>query len=164
MALYGQDVTDQLTCFADSDWASCPTTRRSTSGGVLMRGAHLLHHWSRTQATVALSSGEAELNSALKGASEGMGLKSLLAELGEAVHLTLYGDSTASRGILLREGAGEIKHLHVKQLWLQEKVAAGEVSVKQLPRADNVSDALTHHWSSEAAGHYATMGLRRIYI
>ena len=126
-----------------------------------MRGGHLLHHWSKTQATVALSSGEAELNSALKGASEGLGLKTMLDEMGNTTELVLLGDSTASRGILLREGVGRIKHLSVKQLWVQERIAAEELEVRQIPRAENVSDALTHHWTSESATHYGTMNLRR---
>ena len=66
----------------DSDWAGCARTRRSTSGGTLYRGSHLLAHWSRTQTTVALSSGEAELNVSLKGGVELFGIGELLAELG----------------------------------------------------------------------------------
>ena len=122
----------------------------------------MLQHWSRTQSTVALSSGEAELNSALKGASEGIGLMTMLREMEEEATLTLLGDSTASRGILLREGSGKIKHLSVKQLWLQERVASEELTVLQTPRAENVSDAMTHHWSGEAVKHYGAMGLYRV--
>ena len=116
-----QDVKDVWTCYVDSDWATCVRTRRSTSGGVLMRGSHLLLHWSRTQQTVALSSGEAELNAALKGGSEALGFQDMCDELEDDVIIHMYGDSTASRGILHREGKGRIKHLHVRQLWLQEK-------------------------------------------
>ena len=36
-----------------------------------MRGTHLIKHWCATQATVALSSGGAELISLVRGASEG---------------------------------------------------------------------------------------------
>ena len=57
-----------------------------------IRGCHMLQHWSRTQSTVALSSGEAELNSALKGASEGIGLMTMLREMEEEATLTLLGD------------------------------------------------------------------------
>ena len=62
----------------DSDWAGCLVTRRSTSGGVLLKGPHVLGHWSRTQPTVALSSGEAEVNAALKGGCEILSVKELL--------------------------------------------------------------------------------------
>ena len=124
-----------------------------------MVGRHLVAHWSRTQATVALSSGEAEVNAALKAGSEGLGIRSLCQEVFEPVEVSVIGDSTASRGVLLREGSGRIKHLEVKQLWLQEKVATGLIQVHQQPRATNLADALTHHWTGESCRHYESMGL-----
>eukprot|EP00974_Lingulodinium_polyedra_P056564 5439607-Lingulodinium_polyedra.AAC.1 len=66
----------------DSDWAGCPRTRKSTTGGIIARGWRVLKQWSTTQATVALSSGEAELVSVVKGACEGIGVKNLLNDLG----------------------------------------------------------------------------------
>ena len=39
---------------------------------MVMHGAHLLHFASRLQKTVALSSGEAELNAQVMGATEGL--------------------------------------------------------------------------------------------
>ena len=48
-----------------------------------MRGGHLIHHWPRTQATVALSSGEAELNGILKAAIEGLGIKAMMEDTGQ---------------------------------------------------------------------------------
>ena len=51
---------DHIDAYAASDWAGCPRSRRSTSGGCIMVGAHLLKCWSSTQAGVAMSSGEAE--------------------------------------------------------------------------------------------------------
>ena len=47
--------------YVDSDWAGDPDTRRSTSGvATYLLGVNLQSH-SRTQQTIALSSGEAEL-------------------------------------------------------------------------------------------------------
>ena len=37
-----------LDVFVDTDFAGCLATRRSTSGGVALRGAHLIKHWSST--------------------------------------------------------------------------------------------------------------------
>ncbi len=61
---------DQLDVYCDSDWASCPRTRRSTSGIVLKIGGNTLGTWSTTQATMALSSGEAELSRCMKECSK----------------------------------------------------------------------------------------------
>lgn len=148
--------------YTDSDWAGCVETRRSTSGGVLAWGSHLLSHWSRTQANVALSSGEAELNAMVMGASELMGFINLLKEaavLSAETQGTLRTDSSAARGTSLRQGTGKIKHLGVKQLWIQELTARDAISIKGVPREYNPSDVLTHHWEPAAAlKHFRAMG------
>ena len=54
--------------YTDTDWAGCATTRTSTSGGCVIPGTHAANNWSSTQAIVALSSGEAEFNGAVRGA------------------------------------------------------------------------------------------------
>ena len=51
-----------IQCFADSDWAGCSQTRQSTSGSIVQVLDCDILHSSRTQATVALSSGEAEMD------------------------------------------------------------------------------------------------------
>eukprot|EP00969_Alexandrium_andersonii_P060621 2669553-Alexandrium_andersonii.AAC.1 len=56
-----QDEEAALRAYADTDFAGCLLARRSTSGGVCMRGMHAFKHWSVTQKTIVLSSGEAEL-------------------------------------------------------------------------------------------------------
>ena len=58
---YNWQNLKNISVYVDTDWAGCFKTRKSTSGGAIMRGGHLLKHWSTTQQTVALSSGEAEL-------------------------------------------------------------------------------------------------------
>ena len=55
-----QDLPKSVDVFADFDVAGCQSTCRSTSGGVAKCSAHTLKTWSSTQATVALSSAEAE--------------------------------------------------------------------------------------------------------
>ena len=77
-----QEEASLIQAFSDSDWAGCVRTRRSTSGGILMYGSHVVKTWSATQATVALSSGEAEYSADVKGASILLGFRSLLADLG----------------------------------------------------------------------------------
>ena len=57
---YDFQKATQIDCYSDTDWAWCPRTRRSTSGGCLMLGQHLIKSWSTTQVPISLSSGEAE--------------------------------------------------------------------------------------------------------
>ena len=56
-----QTVDAEVRAYTDSDWTGDRTTLKSTSGGVVMSGSHMLKSWSSTQQLIALSSSEAEL-------------------------------------------------------------------------------------------------------
>ena len=142
-----QSPVEKLMAYTDSDWAGDRRTRKSTSGGCLMRGAHMVSHWSRTQQNIALSSAEAELNGICKATAEGLGAIHMSTEFGEHLLLEVMTDSSAARGVVQRAGSGRIKHLQVKQLWCQELESAGEMAIVKLPREKNVADLLTHHFS-----------------
>jgi len=79
----------RLTVYADTDYAGCRATRRSTSGGCALWGDRLVKHWASTQKAVTLSSGEAELGGVVKAASEALGLQSLAADLGIKLEVAL---------------------------------------------------------------------------
>ena len=153
--LFPRDRPDdelELKTFTDSDWAGDIDSRRSTSGGVVLFRGALLAHWSKTQSNIALSSGEAELNAAVKGLSETIGLYNLISETwGVTPTAGLCVDASACKGMVLRHGSGKVKHLSVKQLWVQEAVRAFGVQVIRVPRAENPADLLTHSVSHPTA-------------
>ena len=123
-----------------------------------MTGAHTLMHWSSTQSVVALSSAEAELNASVKMISESLGVKHMYEMINEKKDIVVKTDSSACSGILHREGCGKVKHLETRQLWVQGHVADKEVDVQKVPRADNSSDCLTHHWNaSDGLKHFVTI-------
>ena len=155
-----QDPPSTVNCYTDSDWAGCPRTRRSTSGGVLLHGSHLVHHWSSTQTVVALSSMEAELNAIVKGVAEALGLKNLLSECGRNLEAIIFTDSSAANGVVHRQGSGKVKHLECRQLWVQDAVFSGRVRVEKVSRDFNPADAFTHYTSvHEANRHFKAIGL-----
>ena len=134
---------DKLLVYVDSDWAGCKVTRASTSGGMVTWGGGLLKSWSKTQGSVALSSGEAEFYAAVKGCAEGIGMKSLLADLGvELRAVEVVQDSTAAKGTASRIGIGKIKHLDTGWLWIQDVVRAGVVHLKKLQITHSMSHKL----------------------
>ena len=104
-----QEMPKSVGVFADSDWAGCRSTCRSTSGGVARFGAHVLKTWSSTQATVALSSAEAELYALTKGAAQALSFITLLADLGAEAKATVHTDASAAIGIARRAGLGKFK-------------------------------------------------------
>ena len=70
-----------ISTWSDSDFAGCEKSRKSTSGGVLMHGEHLIKSWSVNQSVIA-SSGEAEYYAWVKSATIALGVQSLCADLG----------------------------------------------------------------------------------
>ena len=125
-----------------------------------MRGTHCLRHWSSTQTTVALSSGEAELGGIAKGMSQGLGLRSIGHDLGISLALKLWTDATAAMGMARRLGVGKIRHLDTSLLWVQQQVRTGDFTLEKVPGQENPGDALTQHLSGqELRGHNQRMHL-----
>ena len=92
--------TSKLETWCDTDHAGCLRTRKSTSGGCVIVGTHLLKSWSSTQPIIILSSGEAELHAVVKAGANGMGMLPLLLDLGVRLYLNFWTDSIATQGIL----------------------------------------------------------------
>ena len=55
--------------FTDANWAGCKASRKSTSGGAMLLGSHVVRTWSKTQNTIAQSSAESELLAIVKAAT-----------------------------------------------------------------------------------------------
>jgi hypothetical protein len=138
-----------LEVFSDSDWAGCIRTRKSTTGGALMRGRHVLKTWSGTQATIALSSAEAELIAAVHAAAEGLAVRSLVRDFGQDCGLRILVDSSAAIGICKRTGVGKIRHLDTRLLWIQEAVRDGTLEVMKVLGTENPADLMTKHLGAE---------------
>ena len=154
------EKSDVLTVYVDTDFAGCHITRRSTSGGAACRGDHLVKHWSTTQATVALSSGEAELTGISKGAAQGLGLQSIAKDLGISLSLRVMSDATAATGISRRRGLGKVRHLATADLWMQDRIRKGDFSLDKIAGAENPADMLTKHVDRVLMSkHMAKLGL-----
>ena len=83
----------------------------------------------------------------LKGASHGLGTRSILADLGNsdnyAVEIEL--DSSAAKAMAQRRGLGKTRHVATRYLWLQQKQAQNEVKLTKIRGTDNDADILTKH-------------------
>ena len=66
--------TCDLDVHIDMDFVGSALTVRSTSGGVAMRGLHLIKHWSSTPKAITLNSGDAERCWIVKGTIEALGI------------------------------------------------------------------------------------------
>ena len=143
-----QAPTLTVTAYTDSDWAGCKLTGRSTSGGIVTVGSHVLKTYSRQQKTVALSSAEAELHAMVAASAEALGIVSLMKDMGIDALGEVYADSSAALGIAQRQGMGKVRHIRTQALWVQEVRATGRLSYKKVLGTRNPSDILTKHVAS----------------
>ena len=109
-------------------------------------GDHPIKTWSATQGAFALSSAEAELYAMVEGVTRSKALVNLAWELGwrglsNVVHLGT--DSSAAKSFVSRRGLGRMRHLEIRDLWLQKEVAEGKVVVFKTPGLDNPADLMT---------------------
>eukprot|EP00972_Heterocapsa_arctica_P082395 12141660-Heterocapsa_arctica.AAC.1 len=117
---------DDVDAYADANWGS-GATRKSTSGDCLFWRGTLLATWSRTQATITLSTAETELLAMGVAVQEGMFVQYLWDEMingtvidgkkgdGKKVPLQIHSDSSAARAIVARRGVSRLKHLAIRQ-------------------------------------------------
>ena len=125
-----------------------------------MIGQCCVKHWSKTQSTISLSSGEAELHGITQGAAQALGVKSLMADMGWSININLHSDATAAIGIARRKGLGKIRHLDTADLWIQDQIRKGDFALVKVAGADNPADILTKNVDKPLLlKHMETLGL-----
>jgi hypothetical protein len=158
---YGSsDLT--LTGYSDSDWASDVDSRRSTTGYIFMLAGGPISWKSKCQPTVALSSTEAEYMALTATAQEAMSLRTLCGELGINVAdpVLIYGDNQGALAMALNPTMHhKSKHIDIKQHFIREKVADGDVQLQYISTKRMLADALTKPLSK-----VTLYGLRDVFM
>ena len=67
----------------------------------------------------------------------------------------LYADASVALSIAKREGAGEMRHINVINLWLHEKEVQKTLEYVKVKGEDNPADGLTKHVRQELAEKYS---------
>ncbi len=138
----------KIDTYSDTDWAGCLRTRKSTSGGGLMIGGHLIKSWSSTQGPVSLSSGEAEFYGVVRASGVSLGYQALLEDLGVKLPIRVWTDSTATMGICGRQGLGKLRHVDTRSLWIQQRVRDKSIELRKVRGEVNPADLFTKHLAS----------------
>jgi hypothetical protein len=142
--LYEVRDKHEVTAYVDSDWAKCPTTRKSTDCVCLYINGCLLYFSVKTQGFTALSSAEAELAGIHRGAINCIFIQNMLNELGSwflgEKTLKVYSDSSAARSISNRIGIGRLKHLEIRQIHIQQLTSSGRLATACVKGENNVAD------------------------
>ena len=144
---YRQDrSTITLDIFSDSSWGDEKSTRKSTTSGMIFMNGCLIHSICRSQATIALSSCEAELYAANTTMVESIYLYQLIQFLMSdetAVKQRLFVDSTSAKFVVQRSGVGRLKHVSIKHMFLQQLLRQKVFSIHKVPTRINPADLNT---------------------
>ena len=60
-------------------------------------------------------------------------------------YIEIKEDSSAAKGIASRRGLGKLKHVDIKELWIQEQVSSEDLKITKVPGTENLADALTKY-------------------
>ena len=75
--------------------------------------------------------------------------------VGEHCACQLYADTSAALSIAKTRGAGKMRHINVRTLWLQEESIRKVLEHRKIRGADNPADGLTKRVRQELAQQYA---------
>ena len=112
-----------------------------------MVGRHCIKTWSSTQGAVALSSAEAEFYVMIEAIIRAKGVLNVMREIGfdPYDHIQLFTDSSPAKSFVSRKGLGKMKHLEIRDLWLQREVGLGKVVVNKVDGLRNPADLMTKY-------------------
>jgi len=147
------DGSSTMDVFTDADWAGDKSNRKSTTGCVVKLNGVPIHWSSKQQATVALSTMEAEYIGACTGTQEALWLKQLLGELKlvntkDAVHLWVDNQS-ALKTMEDQLSTSRAKHIDIKYHFIRSVVKEGKVACGYCPTDEMPADAMTKPLSAE---------------
>jgi hypothetical protein len=131
--------------YVDSNYATDKTDRRSVSGGLHTVGGTLINWMSKTQASVTLSSTEAEYVSLASGATEVKFVQQLLEEIAECNTPGIIMEDNTGAIFLVKnqQVSSRTKHIDVRFHFIREMRERGGVDVLYIRSEKNPSDILT---------------------
>ena len=135
----------ELVGFVDSDFAGDGDKGRSPTRYLFSIGGCAISWKSTLQATVALSTTEAEYMALAEAIKEVIWLKGLFIELGQeqddfVVHCGSQSAIHLSKDQMFRE---RTKHINVRYHFIREVIADGEIQVIKIGTANNSNDMMT---------------------
>ncbi|CAL1375794.1 unnamed protein product [Linum trigynum] len=144
--LFKADTNLEIQGYSDSDWASCPDTRRSVTGYCTVLGDCLLTWKSKKQTTVSRSSSEAEYRALAQLVCELQWIRSLLAEMGVKIPLPIEVFCDNKSAIHIAENPvfhERTKHIEIDCHITRERLKSGLIKLSHVRTDDQLADLFT---------------------
>jgi hypothetical protein len=129
--------------YVDADYAGDLETRRSTLGEVFMMSGGPVSWSSEKQATVALSTVEAEYVALTCSAKQAMWMHSFLGLLTmpqqkpAVLHCDNMGATLLAKNA---KGHARVKHIDIREHYIRECIADGDIEILRVESANNLTD------------------------
>lgn len=135
-----------ITAYADADWGSDHTDRKSITGWIAMLNGDPVSWASKKQKVVAQSTCEAELYAEAAAINEIKWLSGLLSELGMSSPRVpiLYGDNQSTQELTKHGVKSErTKHIDIKYHFVTDEVSNKRIELEWISTTKQLADILT---------------------
>lgn len=136
---------ESLVGYVDSDYAGDLDKRRSLSGYVFTLGNCAVSWKSTLQATIALSTTEAEYMAVTEAVKEAIWLRGLYGELNNHLETTIVFCDSQSAIHLTKDQMfhGRSEHIDIRYHFVRDIISQGDILVQKIGTKDNPADMLT---------------------
>ena len=143
---YSRDSDLSPTAYVDANYGGCKDTRRSTSGYVVLMAGGAVSWSSKRQATVALSTVEAEYVAMSRCAQQVVWMHNWLEEV--AIEYStpglIKGDNRGAIALSKNtKDHGKVKHIDIRHHYIRELLEDGAIVIEHVPSSDNLADLFT---------------------
>jgi hypothetical protein len=135
-----------ITGYCDADWGGDQDDRRSTTGYCIFINNNLVSWNTHKQATVALSSAEAELNAIVDATKEVMWLVQLLTEMHVNVTtpVILHVDNQSAMKMSTHTAEYDrSKHIQIRSSFVRENINSNTIKLEWIPTQLQLADIFT---------------------
>ena len=132
--------------YSNANWGNDINTQQSTMGYIFYLSGGAISWSSKCQATVALSSTEAEYMALTQATKEAIWLRSLLAELNytQECPTTLFEDNQSAIALARNPvHHARSKHIDIQHHFVREKIESKEIEISYMATDEMIADALT---------------------
>ena len=143
---YKKCADEKLIGYSDADWAGDMDDRHSTSGNVFLLAKGAVSWLSKKQATVALSTTEAEYVALSTATQEAIWLRRLLADVGKPLEEPIVINEDNQGAIAMAKnpvGHARTKHIDIRYHFVREGVQDGAIILKYVATGEMIADILT---------------------